>query len=36
MVCKECNHEVLRYGKSWHCECENNDEWVLVRKGGKK
>ena len=32
MICKECNEEVLRYGKAWHCECENNDEWILVRK----
>ena len=32
MNCKECNHEVLRYGKAWHCECNTNDEWILVRK----
>ena len=32
MICKECKNEVLQYGKGWHCECENNDEWILVKK----
>lgn len=32
MKCKECKSEILQYGRSWNCECEDNDEWVLVKK----
>jgi len=30
--CNKCGYEILVYGQGFHCECEDGDEWVLVRK----